>query len=359
MIRSRLAPVSALAVLALAACDAPSHLASPASSAAFSASSNSAGNSNDNQNEDDSGNAKAPGTRAIFEIRSSSKVSNAASKGGSGTGIYFHGGRVLQSGASIAAVYWTPSTTVPIYTGGPVAGATGSSTGTGLADGSLVGLFMSNLGGSPYYNINSTYTDGAGRKLDNTLKYTGYWATTANAPGAGVAVTDAQMVALLQSGFDSGNLAYDPNRIYAIFSAGTANLGGGFGTQYCAYHTNGVVTIGGVRQTVLYAAMPYDYAYPSACSVFNSTTKPANGDAGADAEVSVLAHEIEETATDALGSAWYDRLGSENADKCAWTYGTTFTTSLGGTANMTIGNKPFLVQRNWVNSGSGGCVLSY
>ena len=88
---------------------------------------------------------------------------------------------------------------------------------------------------------------------------------------------------------------------------------------------------------------------------------PANGtlDDAADYEVNTLAHEIEETTTDAMGNAWYDSRGYENADKCAWTWGTTFTTASGGTANMTIGGKPFLVQRNWVNAGSGGCTLSF
>jgi len=169
-------------------------------------------------------------------------------------------------------------------------------------------------------------------------------------------VSDAQMVAMLQAGFNSGALSYDPSTLYAIFTAGQVNLGGGFGTQYCAYHTHGTVTVNGVARTVLYAAMPYNYAYPSACT---SGYKPANGtvDAGADYEVNTLAHEIEETTTDEMGNAWYDRRGYENADKCAWTWGTTYTTAAGGTANIKVGGKDFLVQRNWV--ASGGCALSY
>ena len=87
----------------------------------------------------------------------------------------------------------------------------------------------------------------------------------------------------------------------------------------------------------------------------------ANGsaDAGADYEVNTLGHEIEETTTDMMGTAWFDRRGYENADKCAWTWGTTYTTASGGKANMNLGGKDFLVQRNWVNAGSGGCALSY
>jgi hypothetical protein len=261
--------------------------------------------------------------------------------GGGNTGIFYHGGPVLQ-----------PGTSSPIYSGGPNPG----STGNGSQDGSLVGFFLRNLGGSPYFNINHTYTDGSGNLIANSVTYTGFWANNISVPSNGQSVSDGQMVAMLQSGFTSGALSYDASTLYAIFTAGTVNLGGGFGTQYCAYHTHGTVTIGGVSKTVLYAAMPYDYAYPTACS--NNTTSP-NNDPGADAEVNTLAHETEETTTDMLGNAWFDHRGYENADKCAWTWGTTYTTGNGGLANMNLGGKDFLVQRNWVNAGSGGCAVAY
>jgi hypothetical protein len=70
--------------------------------------------------------------------------------------------------------------------------------------------------------------------------------------------------------------------------------------------------------------------------------------------VNTLAHEIEETTTDEMANAWWDRQGYENADKCAWNWGTT-STSGGGYWNITVGGKHFLVQQNWINSGSGGC----
>lgn len=279
------------------------------------------------------------------------RLNAAGAKGGGGTGIFYHGGPVLQSGTKVAAVYWASS---PIFVSGPAAGTSGA----GTADGSLVGHFLRNLGGSPYFNINSTYTNSAGTKIVNSVSYTQYWANNASVPANGASVSDAQMIGMLQSGFNSGALSYDVSTVYAIFSAGTVNLGGGFGTQYCAYHTHGTVTVGGVAKTVLYAAMPYNYAYPSACT---SGLAAANGsaDRGADYEVNTLAHEIEETTTDMMGNAWFDRRGYENADKCAWKWGTTYTTAAGGKANMNLGGKDFLVQQNWVNAGSGGCVLKY
>jgi len=291
--------------------------------------------------------------RHVFHTKEwhENQAKNDAGRGGNATGISYHGGPVLQTGTKVAAIYWASS---PIFNGGPAVGTSG----IGAADASLVGFFLSHLGGSPYFNINTTYTDGSGKPIVNSVNYSQYWANNTNAPSGTTIVSDAQMVAMLQSGFNSGALSYDASTVYAIFTSGKVNLGGGFGTQYCAYHDHGTVTIGGVARTVIYAAMPYNNAYPSACT---NGTAAANGtaDPGADYEVNTLAHEIEEATTDYMGNAWFDNRGSENADKCAWTWGTTYTTAAGGVANMKLGGKDFLVQRNWVNAGSGGCALSY
>ena len=258
------------------------------------------------------------------------------------TGISYHGGPVLQAGTKVVAIYWASA---PIYNGGPSVG----SFGAGSLDGSLIGHFLRNLGGSAYFGINSSYTDGSGRAIVNSVTYSGFWANGTNAPSGTQNVSDAQMIAMLQSGFTSGNIAYDPNTLYLIFTAGKVNLGGGFGTQYCGYHTHGTVTISGSARTALYSAMPYDYAYPGSCT--NGSPSP-NSDPGADGEVSVLAHEIEETTTDMMGNAWFDTRGYENADKCAWTWGT-----YNGVWNVTLGGKNFLVQQNWKNVSGGGCAM--
>ena len=246
---------------------------------------------------------------------------------------------------NVVAVYWGVGA---MYDSGPTSGS-----GAGSQDASLIGTFLRNLGGSPYFGINSTYYNGSNAYVLNVVNYTGYWVTGTTPPAS---PTDADMVALLQSGFNSGAIVYDPNTAYAIFTGPGINLGGGFGTQYCAYHTHGTVTIGGVAKTVLYSAMPYNYAYPSACT---SGFAAANGsyDKGADYEVNTFVHEIEETTTDMMGNAWYDNRGYENGDKCAWTWGTTYTSAAGGTANVNIGGKDFLIQQNWKNSGTGGCAL--
>src|SRR5437016_894458 len=266
--------------------------------------------------------------------------------GGSGrksnTGIFYHGGPVVYL-TNVVAIYWSAGT---IYNGGPAPGATGP----GSSDGSLVGFFLRNLGGSPYFNINTTYFDGTGTHVQNSVSYTQFWAD-GNGPSG--TVSDAQVQQEVVRGFTSGALTYDPSTLYAVFSGPGVDLGGGFGTQYCAYHGHFSSSFGDVK----YAVMPYDWSDPAGCSAIAGSGP--NGDPAADTEVNTLAHETEETTTDEDLNAWYDRRGVENADKCAWTFGITYTTANGSTANMNLGGRDFLVQRNWVNAGSGGCLQSW
>jgi hypothetical protein len=76
---------------------------------------------------------------------------------------------------------------------------------------------------------------------------------------------------------------------------------------------------------------------------------------------SILAHELEEATTDPDLNAWYDTRGYENADKCAWTFGTTYTASNGSKYNMTLNNgqQQYLIQQNWVNASGGYCAMGY
>ena len=74
---------------------------------------------------------------------------------------------------------------------------------------------------------------------------------------------------------------------------------------------------------------------------------------------SIVAHEMEEAISDPDLNAWYDRRGNENADKCAWTFGTMSTAANGSKYNITLGGTHFLIQQNWVNAGAGSCAMSY
>lgn len=301
---------------------------------------------------------RAEGRRSRFKFqptRDAVTASNAATVKTTVTptlasGMVNHGGPVLQTNTNVFNIYWSST---PIFVNGPKTGA-----GLGTADNSIVGYFLRYLGGSSWFNINTTYTNAAGVKIANVVNYTGYWANATNAPASSATVTDAAILTMLQSGFTAGTLKYDSSTVYAVFTGPKVNLGGGAGTTYCAYHSAAKLTIGGVSRVVLYTAQPYGASWPTTCA---GTTLSANGDLGGDVQVNMLAHEIAEAATDMLGTGWTDANGNENADKCAWNFGTTSTSTLSKSMkfNLTLGGKYFLVQTNWQNYSTGGCVIKF
>ena len=120
--------------------------------------------------------------------------------------------------------------------------------------------------------------------------------------------------------------------------------------MYCAWHTHG--TISGTD--IKYSFVGNPDRCLSACA---AQTIGPNGNAGADGMASLIAHELEESVTDPDLNAWYDQRGKENADKCAWTFGNVYKTSNGAFANMLLGGKDYLIQRNWVNASGGYCAI--
>ena len=131
-------------------------------------------------------------TKQWFENEARNDASHG--KPGGNTGISYHGGPVLRAATAGAAVYWAST---PIFSGGPAVGTHGTNTGTG--DGSLVGYFLRNLGGSSYFKINTTYTDASGVAIANVVNYTQFAGNGDNAPVSGQNVSDADMLTMLQN----------------------------------------------------------------------------------------------------------------------------------------------------------------
>jgi len=209
--------------------------------------------------------------------------------------------------------------------------------------------FASNIGGSPYFNINTTYYNSANAHVSNAVHYAG---STTDAYSQGTSLRDAQIQTIVSSAIAGGRLPIDGNGVYFVLTSSDVTASSGFCTSYCGWHTHG--TISGLD--VRYSFVGNPDRCPTSCAA--QTTGP-NGNAGADGMASIIAHELEETVSDPDLNAWYDRRGAENADKCAWTFGTTYLTSNGAKANMKLGTRDYLIQQNWVNSGSGGCALKF
>ena len=213
---------------------------------------------------------------------------------------------------------------------------------------SILPDFIGHVGGSPYFNINTTYYDGQNTKVSNYVAYAG---SSTDAYSHGTALSDSAVQAVVAGAISAG-LPKDTNGIYFVLTSSDVNETSGFCTQYCGWHTHG--TIGGTD--IKYSFVGNPDRCPSACAW--QTTSP-NGNAGADGMASIIAHELEEATTDPDLNAWYDKRGYENADKCAWPFGTTYTAANGSLANMQLGTRDYLIQQNWVNASGGYCALKY
>jgi hypothetical protein len=245
-----------------------------------------------------------------------------------GSGISYHGGPVILNGTKVYYIWY-----------GNWGGNTATSILTDLAG---------NIGGSPYFNINTTYYDGAAQHVSNIVLYGGM---TVDNYSHGTSLSDSAIQAVVSSAITSSRLPKDTNAVYFVLTSADVTASSGFCTQYCGWHTHGTISGSDIK----YSFVGNPDRCPSACE---AQTVGPNGNAGADGMASIIAHELEETATDPDLNAWYDSRGAENADKCAWTFGTEYTAN-GAKANMRLGNRDYLIQRNWVNASGGYCSLAY
>jgi hypothetical protein len=244
-------------------------------------------------------------------------------------GILYHGGPVMLTTKVVYYIWygnWSGNTAVTIL--------------TDLAN---------SIGGSPYFNINTTYTNSAGTPIQNTITYGG---STTDNYSRGTSLSDTAIRSIVSDAITSGRLPKNTNGIYFVLTSQDVTATSGFCTRYCGWHTHATISGSDIKYSFV--------GNPARCitSCAAQTTGP-NGNAGADGMASIVSHELEETVTDPDLNAWYDSSGAENADKCAWTFGTTSTATNGAKYNMTLGSRKYLIQQNWVNASGGFCAKSH
>lgn len=240
-----------------------------------------------------------------------------------GNGIFYHGGPVMTGPKNVYYIWyggWTANTAKLIL--------------PDLANG---------MGGSPYFNINTTYHNWQRQKVSNVVTLAGQ-VDDNYSHGVNITSSNVQQIVAAQNPTDT-------NGVYFVLTSQDVNLSG-FCTSFCGWHTHANIN----GKDIKYAFVGNAAKCPSSCAA--QTTSP-NNNVGADGMASVIAHELEEAATDPDLNAWYDRSGAENADKCAWNFGTTYTTPNGAKANMKLGGRDFLIQQNWLNVKGGMCAQTY
>jgi hypothetical protein len=218
--------------------------------------------------------------------------------------LTWHGGPVMH-GTFVEPIFWGASWSG--YSGDKV---------TGMQS------FYSGMGSTSYAGTNSEYTDGAGH-VDTgiTLGATYFDFSTVNATGQTTSPILAKVCANITNPVANG---YYP--VYTDRPRGNAG--------FCAWHSAG--TCGGVPvQFAFFFKLDGD----PGCDPQDASGLHSQGLA---AIANVSGHELSEALTDPRLNAWYDSSGSENADKCAWSFGTPLLTFSDGSQ--------WKIQGNWSNA---------
>ncbi len=264
-----------------------------------------------------------------------------------GGNLIYHNGPTMNTNTTYA-IYWVPS------------GFTVSANYMSLINGFLQNVHADNGKSSNVYYSDTQYYDNTSGAILYDSTFGASWTDTSALPASGcsdsytsVCLSDAQIQAEVQKAITTNGWTAGPTHLFFLYTAkGIGSCAGSSCafTQYCAYHS----WIGSGSNVTLYANMPYADTVPSAC---DAGQHPNNDDA--DATINVASHEHNEAITDELGSAWYDRRGYENGDKCAWKFGTALgsTGGAGTEYNQVIGTGKYWLQQEWSNK-SSKCVLT-
>jgi hypothetical protein len=202
---------------------------------------------------------------------------------------------------------------------------------TGLDD------LYSHIGGSGYAHTNSEYYDGSGNVNTSSISKGSDITDTSATPSG--APSTSQVLAEVAKVTNNRPVA---NAYYPVYSDQPRGNAG-----YCAWHSSG--TINGIQ---VQFGFFFNLDGDPGCDPGAPTT--LGHSQGLSALANVSGHELSEVLTDPQLNAWYDQRGSENADKCAWTFN----------GLVTIGAQSWKIQGNWSNAAAntnsgyanGGCI---
>jgi hypothetical protein len=231
--------------------------------------------------------------------------------GGGSPNMTWHGGDIMVS-AVVSTIFWGASWDNPTFAGDKVSG---------------LEAFYGGMGGSGYAGTSDEYSAGNGA-VSSAITFAASHVDTASVPknaGSRTSPILDEVCKVITNPVSNGYYA-----VYVDKPRGHAS--------FCAWHSAG--TCGGT---------PVQFAF-----FFN-----LDGDPGCDPEdgsglhsqglaalANVSGHELSEARTDPRLNAWYDSSGAENADKCAWVFGTPL---------LDFSNRTrWKIQGNWSNAAFNG-----
>jgi hypothetical protein len=248
----------------------------------------------------------------------------------SSAAMTFHGGNVLPHVAArvvLAGAKWRD----PAFAADKV---------TGLDS------FYAGYGGSSYAVTADEYI-GANGPVGSALRYQGHAAPiSTSVDGTKMsAVATAACAEFASGAFLAETGGTQHIAVYSDMKRPT-------GVKYCAYH--GVVSC---NRQVVTVAFYWNLDADAGCAAQDYVTGHTTGLA---ALANVTAHELHETRSDPLISAWYDAQQNEAGDKCAWTYASPYVTLKNGSRwklQAEWSNAAYALSKGVANlSGQKACV---
>jgi hypothetical protein len=205
----------------------------------------------------------------------------AGSGGSTSNDMTLHGGNVLQTAAAYS-IFW---------------GSYGTDIQSGMTS------FFQGFSGSSIANASKEYYGTTNGNVSGNTSYGGAYFDNSTPPRKALSTSGAVTEACSMSGNNP-----DPNGVYFIFtSTGAGHV------SYCAWHSWGTCSNG---KPIQVAYMP-NISGLSGCDPQSDVTSESQGLA---AVANVTSHEFSEAITDPRGTGWTDSSGSENGDKCAWSF---------------------------------------
>lgn len=246
-------------------------------------------------------------------------------------GIRYHNGPVLTSGISVYYLWygkWNGDAAVPLVEN--------------------VALY---LGGTSYWNINSTYTDRAGRQVTPDVRLGG---SAVDSYSQGTSLSTSGVFQAITRAIENHALPFDENGVYILLSSADVTIPG-FCTTSCAWHTSWPYIQGSSVRNIHFSWIGDTRTCPLRCGA--QSTTPNNSVAG-DGMANMVARQLSGIVTNPTLTGWYSDGMIENSEKCKWDFGPAVQLDNGSLANVQLGSVKYYLQRNWVNAKGGYCALS-
>lgn len=254
--------------------------------------------------------------------------------------LRYHGGSTMTTNTTYA-VYWQPSNWSQAFPNGYA---------------TLIDQYLGDVAADSGKTSNVYYTATQYSGIQYKSTYAGSYLDTDPLPASGcsdsatsVCVSDAQLQTEISNFVSSHGLPRNSTTEYFVMTApGVGSCLGSSGcafTDYCAYHSS----VGTTSSALVYANMPYVEQVSGCDAGHHPNALPG------DATINVMSHEHNESITDEFGTAWYDILGYEDGDKCAWEWGAWLGGSGSTVYNQVINGHHYALQLEYSNA-DRGCV---